>query len=143
MALSLRFLHVFAALVWIGGMLFVALVLVPVVRAQADPALRARLFHDVGVRFRAVGWAALLVLLATGLINLWLRPYLFTLTRFQWKLGLVVVALVLSAIHDFVLGPRAGVPGADPSIRAWASWVARLNVLVVLIVVVLGLALRG
>ena len=143
MALSLRFLHVFAALVWIGGMLFVALVLVPVVRAQADPALRARLFHDVGVRFRAVGWAALLVLLATGLINLWLRPYLFTLTRFQWTLGLVVVALVLSAIHDFVLGPRAGVPGADPRMRVGASWLARVNVLVVLIVVILGLALRG
>ena len=143
MALSLRFLHVLAAITWIGGMLFVALVLVPVVRAQADPALRARLFHEVGVRFRAVGWAALLVLLATGLINLWLRPYLFTLTRFQWKLGLVIVALGLSALHDFVLGPRAGLPGADPRLRVWASWLARVNVLVVLIVVILGLALRG
>jgi uncharacterized membrane protein len=143
MALALRFLHVFAALVWVGGMLFVALVLVPVVRAQADPALRARLFHDVGVRFRAVGWAALLVLLATGLANLWLRPYLFSLTRFQCKLGLVVLALALSALHDFALGPRAGRPGADPRLRVMASWVARLNVVVVLIVVILGLALRG
>ena len=143
MTLSLRFIHVLAAITWIGGMLFVALVLVPVVRAQADPALRARLFHQVGVRFRAVGWAALLLLLATGLTNLWMRPYLLTLTRFQWKLGLVIVALLLSALHDFVLGPRSGAPGADPSMRVWASWIARLNVLVVLIVVVLGLALRG
>jgi uncharacterized membrane protein len=142
-ALALRFLHVLAALVWIGGMLFVALVLVPVVRAQADPALRARLFHQVGVRFRAVGWAALLVLLATGLANFWMRPYLLSLTRFQWKLGLVLVALVLSALHDFVLGPRAGAPGADPGLRVRASWLARVNVVVVLIVVVLGLALRG
>jgi copper resistance protein D len=68
--LSLRFVHVLAAIVWIGGMLFVALVLVPVVRAQADPVLRARLFHQAGVRFRAVGWAALLLLLVTGLANL-------------------------------------------------------------------------
>ena len=143
MALSLRFLHVLAAIIWIGGMLFVALVLVPVVRAQADPALRARLFHQAGVRFRAVGWVALLVLLATGLANLWIRPYLFTLTGFQWKLGLVIVALGLSSLHDFVLGPRAGAPGANPRIRVGASWLARLNVLVVLIVVVLGLALRG
>jgi uncharacterized membrane protein len=142
-SLALRFLHVLAALVWIGGMLFVALVLVPVVRAQADPALRARLFHHVGVRFRAVGWAALLLLLATGLANLWMRPYLLTLTRFQWKLGLVVLALALAAAHDFVLGPRAGAPRADPRLRAWASWLARANVVVVLIVVILGLALRG
>jgi uncharacterized membrane protein len=143
MILALRFLHVLAAITWIGGMLFVALVLVPVVRSQADPALRARLFHQVGVRFRVVGWVALLLLLATGLANLWMRPYLLTLSRFQWKLGLVVLALGLSALHDFVLGPRAGVPGADPALRVWASWIARINVLVVLIVVVLGLALRG
>ena len=143
MTLALRFLHVLAAMIWVGGMLFVVLVLVPVVRAQADPALRARLFHQAGVRFRTVGWAALLVLLASGLANLWWRPYLLTLPRFQWKLGLVVVALLLSVLHDFVLGPRAGVPGANPATRAWASWIARLTVLVVLIVVVLGLALRG
>jgi uncharacterized membrane protein len=136
-------LHGPAAITWIGGRLVVALVGVPVVRAQAYPGLRARLFHQVGVRFRAVGWAALLVLLVTGLANLWMRPYLLTLSRFQWKLGLVVLALALSALHDFVLGPRAGVPGADPSLRVWASWLARLNVLVVLLVVILGLALRG
>jgi putative copper export protein len=142
-SLTLRFLHVLAAIAWIGGMLFVALVLVPVVRAQADPALRARLFHQAGVRFRAVGWAALLLLLATGLANLWMRPYLLTLPRFHGKLALVVLALALSAVHDFVLGPRAGAPGADPRLRVWASWLARVNVVVVLIVVILGLALRG
>ena len=143
MALALRFVHVSAAITWFGGMLFIALVLVPVMRAQTDAALRARLLHQVGVRFRTVGWAALVLLLATGLLNLWLRPYLLALPRFQWKLGLVVLALVLSVVHDFVLGPRAGAPGADPALRVCASWTARVNVVVVLIVVVLALALRG
>lgn len=143
MALALRFLHVLAAVTWLGGMLFVALVLVPVVRRLPDPALRARLFHAVGVRFRAVGWIALGLLVLTGLGNLWERPYLLGVPRFHWKLGLVVVALGLSVLHDFVLGPRAGAPGAAPALRAWASWIARVNVLVVLVIVVLGLALRG
>jgi len=40
-------------------------------------------------------------------------------------------------------GPRAGLPGADPRLRLWASWLARITVVVVLIVVILGLALRG
>jgi hypothetical protein len=62
---------------------------------------------------------------------------------FHVKLGLVVLALALSVVHDFVLGPRAGAPGADPALRVRAAWVARANVLVVLAVVVLGLALRG
>jgi hypothetical protein len=54
-----------------------------------------------------------------------------------------VLALALSVLHDFVLGPRAGRPGADPALRRRASWVARVNLLVVLAVVFLGLALRG
>lgn len=143
MALTLRFLHVLAALAWIGGMLFIVLVLVPVARNLNDPPLRARLFHAAGVRFRAVGWVALGLLLLTGLGSLWLRPYLLALPRFHVKLGLVVVALALSAVHDFVVGPRAGRPGADPRLRTQASWLGRVNLVVVLVIVLLGLALRG
>ena len=69
--------------------------------------------------------------------------FLHVLAAITWIGGMLFVALLLSALHDFVLGPRAGAPGADPSMRVWASWIARLNVLVVLTVVVLGLALRG
>ena len=143
MALTLRFVHVLAAIAWIGGMLFVALVLVPVVRGLKDPALRTRLVQESGVRFRAVGWIALGLLLVSGLGNLWLRPGLLALPRFHLKLGLVVIALALSAVHDFVLGPRAGRLGADPRLRVRASWLARLNLVVVLAIVLLGLALRG
>jgi hypothetical protein len=34
-------------------------------------------------------------------------------------------------------------PGADPSARVRASWIARVNVVVALAIVLLGLALRG
>jgi putative copper export protein len=142
LALAVRFLHVGAALTWVGGMLFVALVLVPVTRRLEDPGLRRRLMHEAGLRFRTVGWVAMGVLVATGLINLWLRPELLTLTRFWVKAALVVVAIVLSAAHDFVLGPRAGRPDAPPSLRPAASWLARVNLLLVLVVVYLGLSFR-
>ena len=141
-ALAVRFLHLGAALTWVGGMLFVALVLVPVVRRIDDAALRRRLMHDSGVRFRTVGWIAMSMLVATGLINLWLRPELLTLPRFWVKAVLVVLAIVLSAVHDFVLGPRAGRLDAPPSVRPIASWVARVNLLLVLVVVYLGLSFR-
>ena len=122
-------------------MLFIALVLVPITRRLEDRELRVRLVHAVGVRFRTVGWIALGVLLATGLANVWLNPVLLGSRRFLWKLGLVLLALALSAFHDFDLGPRAGAPDADPSLRAQASWIARINVLVVLVIVLLGLSL--
>jgi putative copper export protein len=134
---------VLAAITWIGGMLFVALVLVPVTRRLEDAALRTRLVQDAGRRFRTVGWIALGVLVLTGIGNLLISPYLLRDWRFHAKLALVLVALGLAALHDFRLGPRAGAPGADPAWRVRASWVARVNVLVVVAVVLLGLALRG
>ena len=143
MMLVLRFVHVLAALTWIGGMVFIALVLVPTLRELDDAPLRSRLVQDAGTRFRRVAWIAIVLLLVSGLGNLWMRPYLLGLPHVQIKLGLVGAALVLSALHDFVLGPRAGRPGADVRLRARASWVARGNVIVVLLVVMLGLMLRG
>jgi copper resistance protein D len=142
MSLGLRFVHVLGALVWIGGMLFVALVLVPELRRFDDVAVRRRLMHEAGLRFRAVGWIALGLLLASGIGNLWLRPYLLSVPRFHLKLGLVVIALALSALHDFVVGPRAGRTDVDPLMRARASWLARVNLVLVLAIVVLGLSLR-
>jgi putative copper export protein len=141
-ALTLRFLHLAAALTWAGGMLFVALVLVPVTRRLDDGALRRRLMHDTGVRFRTVGWAAIGLLVATGLLNVWLRPELLSLGRFWVKATLVLVAVALSALHDFVLGPRAGRPDASPSLRPAASWLARVNLVVVLVIIYIGLSFR-
>lgn len=143
MALAIRYVHLLAVTTWVGGMLFIALVLVPVTRGLEDPAFRTRLVQVTGRRFRAVGWVALGVIVASGLGNLALRPELLWVSRFHAKVALVVVALVLSAVHDFALGPRAGRPGVDPSARVVASWMARLNVLVALAIVALGLALRG
>jgi putative copper resistance protein D len=139
--LFIRWLHVVAAITWIGGMLFIALVLVPVARRLADPTVRVKLVQDTGRRFRTVGWIALGVLVVTGLLNLWIHPGLLASPRLHWKLGLVMLALILSVLHDFALGPRAGAPGADPALRVRASWLARINLLVALVIVALGLSL--
>ena len=143
MTLLIRWVHVLSAMTWVGGMLFIALVLVPTVRTLGDATIRTRVIRDSGQRFRMVAWIALAVLVLTGLLNLWFQPFLLRSPRFHGKLGLVGLTLILSAFHDFVLGPRAGLPGADPSARLRASWVARLNVLVALAIVLLGLSLRG
>ena len=43
MSLLIRWVHVLSAIVWIGGMPFIGLVLVPVVRRLEDARLRSRL----------------------------------------------------------------------------------------------------
>lgn len=137
-------LHLLAAFLWLGGMFFLAAVGAPVLREVDPPALRARLFERIGVRFRTVGWIAIAVLIATGLGNLGLRGLLdwntlgsgeFWGGRYgrvlAWKLGLAAAMVGISAVHDFVEGPRASrlPPGSPEAIRARrrSAWLARLN----------------
>jgi uncharacterized membrane protein len=155
-------LHVLAAATWLGTMVFLAAVLVPVLRATGDDALRARLLGATGTRLRALGWLSFGVLATTGLVNLtfrgfdlldrsdvgwrlWQGPFGHALA---WKLGLFAVVLLLSAVHDFRLGPRATAlaPGSPAALRLrrWATWIGRLNLLLGLAIVFLAVALaRG
>ena len=66
-------LHIVAVAVWLGGMAFLALVLVPTIRSPKYRALAPELVHATGVRFRTVGWIALALLVASGVGNLWVR----------------------------------------------------------------------
>jgi hypothetical protein len=65
------------------------------------------------------------------------------------KLVIVASMVGLSALHDFVLGPRASrlAPGSDTALlaRRRAAWLARINTLlgVALIVVSVRLARGG
>lgn len=154
--------HIVAAMAWVGGMLFVSLILVPGLRRLDDAVLQARLLSEVGRRFRTVGWAAIAVLVVTGTTNAWGRWGLDALlTGAFWvsqpgrlllvKLLVVAAMLVQSAVHDFVLGPRlsarrrAGAETADlAGLRRRVSWLARLNLVLGLGVIVLAvLIVRG
>ncbi len=156
-------LHLLAAAVWVGGMLFLVLVLVPLLRVPELRAHAVELLTAVGRRFRGVGWASLLVLVVTGFVNAALRaPTPGALADAAWwetpfgrllghKLALVAAILALSAVHDFFVGPRAASrmasdPGSPGTLR-WrlaASWMGRLNLLLAVAVIVLAVALvRG
>ncbi|MFQ5883296.1 MAG: DUF4149 domain-containing protein [Candidatus Methylomirabilales bacterium] len=147
--LALVTLHLLGAVVWIGGMLFLGLVLTPILRHR-PPLERAALLSAVGRRFLKIGWGGLGVLLLTG-------PTLWALRGFQLtpvltaKLALVGVILLLSLLHDFSLGPRlvAQLEGGDQGeetlrLRRRLALLARLNAVCAILVLVLGLAMsRG
>lgn len=150
--------HILAAMFWLGGMFFLGVVGAPALRAVESAAVRQRLFHQLGVRFRRAGWWAIAVLLTTGTLNLyfrgWLHPGVLGTPAF-WgspvghalilKLFAVTAMLVVSGIHDFVLGPRAGraLPGSPASIalRTRAARLARLNALLGIVVVLAAVML--
>lgn len=154
MTFIVLWLHLIAAIVWIGGMLFVALVLMPSLRGLEDPKLCAWIVSLVGRRFRTVGWIAIGILLVTGVLNmmrLGVSPIALFGTRVGTILGLklilVSVMIVQSGVHDFMLGPqltssnpRPGSIGSDGLRRAVVT-LARANLLVGITVVLLGLIL--
>jgi uncharacterized membrane protein len=156
-------IHILAAMVWIGGAGFIALVLVPALRREDLRAQSPEILRTAAIRFRTVGWISLSVLVVTGLTNLMLRgiplPSLsdgaFYATRFGHALGakLILVALILGigAVHDFILGPRAAAailkdPCSRDAARARrkASMMGRFTLLLGLAVVAIAVALaRG
>ena len=154
-------IHVLAALLWLGGMFFLAAVGAPVLRRVEPPSLRAELFQKLGVQFRRVGWIAILILLVTGSLNLhfrgllsvdalssaafWRTPYGVALA---WKLLAVTAMLVVQAIHDFIVGPAASrlEPGSPDMLRArrQAALLARLSAILGILVVIAAVRLaRG
>jgi copper resistance protein D len=155
-------LHILAAMAWVGGMLFLVLVVVPWLR-RGGGVDAGRFLHETGVRFRNVGWGCFALLLATGTFNLWFRGIRFTHFVDPAWLGtpyakaliakLVVFALIVavSAVHDFSIGPRATRalrerPGAPEALtlRKRASLLGRLNAVLALVVVFVAVTLvRG
>jgi copper resistance protein D len=158
------FVHLLSAVVWVGGMLFLALVIVPAIR-HLPPAERGALLSAVGRRFRTIGWLCIALLIATGMLNAGYRGLTWDLVlsgRFLegWfgqvlaiKLALVAAMIGLSAYHDFVVGPSATrlLERGDPStaglamrLRRRASLLGRLNALLALAVIALAvLLMRG
>jgi uncharacterized membrane protein len=146
-------LHLLAAITWVGGMLFLSMVTVPALRGLELP-LRTRLLTSIGRQFRWVGWASIAVLASTGLIILSyygvgpgdLLDASFWGTQFgsrlALKLALVGAMLLLSALHDFLLGPRSTAlsrSGGDPQraavFRRRVSWLARISLVLAILVV--------
>lgn len=154
--------HVLAAVLWLGGMFFLGVVGAPVLRGVQPPELRQELFQRLGLRFRTAGWWAIAVLLLTGVMNLQFRGWLNASgvlgTGLFWgsaaghalmvKLAAVIAMLVVSAVHDFAVGPLAGrqVAGSPRALqlRRRAALLARVNALFGVIVVVAAVRLaRG
>jgi putative copper resistance protein D len=155
-------LHVLSACIWIGGMAALGLLLLPVLRRDRFADVSDALFYAAALRFRWIGWGALSVLIVTGLFNVraqipwsaWGDLGFWTTAwgaALGWKLALVVLTLVVSAVHDFWMGPRAlELMKTAPDARAtewmrWgSSWLGRLTLVLSLAILWLAVLLpRG
>ena len=109
-------LHIVAATVWLGPQIFMFVVTVPAVRIIADRETRIQVLRVVTTRFGWLAWSAMVVLVLTGISNVFdhedesgTSVLNFDL-RYSWifftKMALVGLMIALTALHSFVVGPR-------------------------------------
>jgi putative copper export protein len=133
-------LHVLAAATWVGGLLFTSHLVVPaLVRGE-------RAYLGLLGRARVVAWAAIGLLVVSGLDNL--RHVRLDSPWLMLKLLLVLVMLALAAHRDFALVPRATrdiAAGVAPGLAlGGVRWLDRALVVLAVVVLFLGVGVsRG
>jgi putative copper export protein len=143
-------LHIIGVSFWMGGMLFLPLVLFPAIKEHPD---RKNLLMQTGLKFRFFGYIILGLLLVTGISNMLLRG-----VDVSWKFlvisrygKLVVIKLVLflsmltvSLIHDVQARKRLTTEKEKRKFRIIAQWTGRILLLFSLIMAYIGVVLsRG
>jgi uncharacterized membrane protein len=99
--------HLLAATVWVGGSTALIFVGVPAIRILEGDA-RGRAMKELGLRWRPLGYGSLLVAALTGVVLAsrdWEHRPAFQIV-FWAKVTLAVCLVIVSYIHNFVLGPR-------------------------------------
>jgi uncharacterized membrane protein len=110
-------LHILAVSVWVGPQIFLFAAALPAIRTIEDRQARARVMRVIVTRFGWLAWIAMGVIVLSGISNLfqvggdtplsWASANDFRYGRiFAEKMVLVGIAVVLTAVHTFVVGPR-------------------------------------
>ena len=145
-AIAPTWLHVVAAMTWIGGMMFLTLAVVPSLRRAGFTGERRELFRAIARRFRIVVWTSIVILLSTGPLVAVLR--FASLDPAGWptvlkvKVMLVVILVAMTAAHDLWLGPASAASDGQGSVtRHISPWMARASLLLALAIVACAVVL--
>ncbi len=108
-----RWLHLLAAITWIGGMIFILLILLPVLRPSLPAVQRTLLFARVGRRYATISWVSLAILVVTGYANAERRQVPWSrMTEYSYgetlhmKLTLVGFVIPITLFHAFYFGKK-------------------------------------
>lgn len=109
-------LHILGVAIWVGPQFFLFIAAVPAIRTIDDTTARARVMRTLTTRFGWMAWAALVLIVMTGISNLFQlgadtaidlgSPDYRWYHVFTLKMVLVGVMVILTAVHTFVIGPR-------------------------------------
>lgn len=97
-----RALHVFAVVLWIGGVAFVTTVLIPALRNTQKPESRLELFEILEGKF---SFQAKLSTLLAGLSGFYMLHFLNLWSSLTWWLIIMIIVWAIFTLVLFVLEP--------------------------------------
>jgi len=125
------FIHIICACIWLGGMFALIIFFIPLRKENYF----LDMVNKVGNQFKFVGWIILPLLLLTGIFNSFYRGF-YILT---WlKILLFSIIVIISAIHDFYIGPKA-TKTKDKKLIKYSRIIGRINLILAIIMVLLGI----
>lgn len=98
-------LHLLAASIWVGGTLFITLVLIPVLKQEMQESARLSIISKVGRRFNKVAIPVVGILLATGVYKALILPSTLFVTIYGSILA-VKIAVVISMLITWFIHSR-------------------------------------
>jgi uncharacterized membrane protein len=115
----ITWIHLAAAIVLIGGLVFSQFVLAPAARDATTDSRSREVVRLAGRRFRTVAWISLIILILTGSYQMLnesgsVRIETFWGVVLMLKLFLFAIVFGLLLIHDFIIDPYAP-PSQDTS----------------------------
>ncbi len=118
----INFLHQLATAIWIGGMIYMDLILMPSA-AKIDPGESSKLLGLIAKKFTIFAWGSIIILIITGLLktpsNMLFSASTDTEIILLIKHILVIVIIITGLIITVVFVPglkaNAPAPGEKPS----------------------------
>jgi len=108
-----QYLHLISMAAWVGGMLYMVLVEVPVLKGNLEPAEFSSQMSLLGKRFKKIGWILLFLLFTTGVLNIILEQDISAMMKSETYRMSITIKLILftlmvlnTAIHSLYLGPK-------------------------------------
>ena len=139
------FVHVTAVIVALGGSLFSTFALTPILTGELEPPARVKVVRRVIRRLGAIVLSALVILIATGMLNVFYLGVISVLLAI--KLVLVVIVIGLASYQYVNLGARIWRVSENGPVPELAPLLARFRKVglaqgaIVLLIVYLSLGL--
>jgi len=140
----LDFLHLLFTIIWIGGIIFYAVVISPSI-SLINLKEKGKFMEKISKRFSILAWLSILILIITGILlgitDSRQHTELYK-AIFLMKMIIVLLMIIMGVILGFILAPRLKIPEKAQKIQKKIALLALINLILGITIVFLVALLK-